>query len=204
MNRRTPMLVALYLTAAAAAAPVTAQKPAVARKPATAQRPAAGAAARTVASAPSDPLAPLRVLVGRWSGATRGKPGTGTTEREYSFRLGGHFLWQRDSSVYEGEGGRPPLVHEDVGMLSYDATAKRIVWRQFHSEGYVNEYVLQPPSPDGKTLEFVTTRIENLPGFRARKVYRVVSPDLIEEVFWLAPPGRPFEEYTVAELKRVK
>ena len=48
-------------------------------------------------------------------------------------------------------------------------------------------------SPDGKSLVFVTTRIENLPGFRTKKLYRILSPNEIEENFFLAPPGKDFE-----------
>jgi hypothetical protein len=57
-------------------------------------------------------------------------------------------------------------VHEDFGVFSYDSGLKKIVWRQFHSEGLVNEYILESAGADGKSLEFVTTKIENLPSFR--------------------------------------
>jgi hypothetical protein len=78
------------------------------------------------------------------------------------------------------------------------------VWRQFHSEGLVSEYTLESVSADGKSLEFVNTKIENLPpGFRAKKVYRILSADEIEETFSVAPTGKDFEVYTVARLKRV-
>jgi len=147
----------------------------------------------------------LRAFEGKWEGPTSGKPGKGTTTREYRFELNGHFLFQHDLSVYQPkEPGAQPLVHEDQGMFSYDAGAKKILWRQFHSEGFVNEYELDSASADGKSLEFITTRIENLPGFRAKKLYRIVSTDEIEETFWLAQPGKDFEVYTVADLKRAK
>ncbi len=154
-------------------------------------------------SAPSDPWAALRVFEGRWQGPTSGKPGKGSTVREYRFVLAGHFLSQRDSSIYQTGDPARPLLHEDVGMLSYDAPGKQIVWRQFHSEGLVNEYTLSAVAPDGSSVEFVTTRIENLPGFRAKKVYRIVSHDQIEETFFLAPPDHDFAIYTTADLRRV-
>ena len=161
--------------------------------------------ANTQAPAQADALAPLRVFVGEWQGATSGKPGTGTTTREYRFALNGHFLWQHDRSVYQtGNAASPQLVHEDEGYFSYDASQKKILWMQFHSEGLVNEYALESIDSDGKSIEFVTTQIENLPGFRARKLYRIVSPDAIDETFWLAAPGKDFDLYTVAHLRRVK
>jgi len=157
------------------------------------------------AVAQSDPWAPLRPFEGRWEGDTSGKPGQGTTEREYRFELNGKFLFQRDKSVYRSQDPTgKPLTHEDFGIFSYDSDLKKIVWRQFHSEGMVNEYALDSVSRDGKSLEFVTTRIENLPGVRAKKQYHLISATEIEETFWLAQPGKDFEVYTVAHLKRIQ
>jgi len=156
------------------------------------------------AVAQSDPWAPLRPFEGRWEGDTSGKPGNGTTSREYRFEMNGKFMFQRDKSVYQpADASAKPLVHEDFGIFSYDTDLKKIVWRQFHIEGMVNEYTLDSVSADGKSLEFVTTRIENLPGFRAKKQYHLISATQIEETFWLAQPGKDFEVYTVAHLKRV-
>lgn len=56
--------------------------------------------------------------------------------------------------------------HEDFGMFSYDKGLKKIVLRQFHVEGLVNEYTM-----DGD-LEFVSVRIENIPaGWRAKESF---------------------------------
>jgi len=151
-----------------------------------------------------NPWSALRIFEGKWHGSTTGKPGKGSTDREFHFELNGKFLYQHDRSVYQpSDPAGKPVVHEDVGYFSYDADAKKLVWRQFHSEGYVNEYVMDSISPDGEILEFVTTRIENLPGFRAKKVYRTVSNDQIEETFQLAAPGQDFEIYTQTDLRRV-
>jgi len=150
----------------------------------------------------TDPLAPIRVFEGHWQGPSSGKPGTGTTTREYSFVLNGHFLRQHDKSVYQTADGKT-FVHEDEGYFSYDSNRKRILWMQFHSEGLVNEYEVESVSDDGKSITLVTTEIENLPGFRAKKVYRILSPDAIDETFWLAAPGQDYALYTVAHLKRV-
>ena len=158
------------------------------------------------AGAQSDPWSPVRVFEGKWEGAITGKPGKQFSSREYQFVSHDTFLSQRDHSVYEAKSpDEMPKVREDFGYFSYDKLLKQIVWRQFHSEGFVNEYRLESLSTDGKALEFVTVRIENLsPGWRAKKSYRVLSADEIEEAFSLAPPGNDFEVYTVAHLKRVK
>ena len=96
-------------------------------------------------------------------------------------------------------------MHEDFGMYSYDRALKKIVLRQFHGEGFVNEYTLESVSADGKVLEFITVRIENIaPGWRAREAYRIVSADQVVETFSLAPPGKEFAVYSETHLKRVK
>jgi len=158
------------------------------------------------ATAQTDPWATVRVFEGKWEGSITGKPGKQFSSREYRFELDGKFLSQRDRSVYEPKSPEAkPETREDFGFFSYDANQKKIVWRQFHSEGFVNEYVLDSVSADGKSFEFVTTKIENQPlGFRAKKAYQVVSADEIMETFSLAPPGKDFEVYTTASLKRVK
>ena len=158
------------------------------------------------ACAQTDPWAPLRVFAGKWEGVVTGKPGKQITSREYHFELNGKFLSQRDHSVYQDSlPPAQPKVRDDFGYFSYDTFLQKIVWRQFHSEGFVNEYQLDSVSADGKSFDFVTVRIENLPsGWRAKKSYRVLSPDEIEETFSLAPPGRDFDVYTVAHIKRAQ
>jgi hypothetical protein len=153
-----------------------------------------------------DPWAAVRVFEGKWEGPVTGKPGKQFSSREYRFELNGKFLSQRDKSLYEPKSpGAKPEGREDFGFFSYDTNLKKIVWRQFHGEGFVNEYTLDSVSADAKSLEFVTVRIENLaPGWRAKKSYRILSADEIEETFSLAPPGKDFDVYTVAHLKRVK
>ncbi len=155
--------------------------------------------------AQSDPWAVLRVFEGKWEGPVSGKPGKGFSTREYRFELGGHFLSQRDKTVYQAASpAAKPQIHEDLGFLSYDTNLKKFVWRQFHNEGFVNEYTLDSVSADGKSMEFVTTHIENLaPGWRAKKLYHILGADELEETFWLAAPGKDLEVYTQAHLKRV-
>ena len=152
-------------------------------------------AAVAAAQPAPDPFAALRVLEGKWEGAASGEPGKGASTREYKFDLAGRFLIVRNRSVYEPKSpGAKPEVHEDLGIFSYDRTAKKLVLRQFHGEGFVNEYVLASIASDGKSFEFVTVRIENIPaGWRAKEAYRVISVDEVEEAFWLAGPGKEFE-----------
>ena len=72
--------------------------------------------------------------------------------------MNGHFLSERNQVAWE-----KAEIHEDFSYLSYDTRQKKIVWRQFHSEGFVHEYTLDSISADGKSLEFSSVRIENIP-----------------------------------------
>jgi hypothetical protein len=96
-------------------------------------------------------------------------------------------------------------VHTDWGLFSYDMGRKKFVLRQFHVEGFVNQYVLDSIAPDGKTLVFVTESIENIPaGWRAKETYKLTSNDEFTEVFELAPPGKDFSVYSESVLKKKK
>lgn len=153
-----------------------------------------------------DPFQPLRALEGRWRGEGAGQPGRSTVERSYTFVLGKRFLEVRNVARYAPQEKNPKgETHEDLGLFSHDRRRGKLVLRQFHIEGFVNHYVLDRASPDGKELVFVTESIENIPaGFRARETYRLLGPDELEEVFEIAEPDKDFAEYSRARLRRIK
>ena len=157
------------------------------------------------ASPPTDALAPLAPLVGRWTGTTEGQPGSGTVEREYERILNSRFIQVRNRSTYPPqEKNKKGETHQDVGVFSFDSGRKQIVLRQFHTEGFVNQYVLDPASVPGK-LVLVTEAIENIPaGWRARETYILTGADQLEEIFELAPPGKEFEPYSRSRLTRAR
>lgn len=149
---------------------------------------------------------PLRFFVGEWEGEGEGRPGVSKVQREYKFVLQDRFLEARNKSVYEPQEDNPKgEVHEDWGLFSYDEGREKIIFRQFHVEGFVNRYVLDSLSADGKTLVFVTEAIENFwPKWRAREIYRIISDDEFTETFELAPPEQEFELYMTNHFKRKK
>jgi hypothetical protein len=152
----------------------------------------------------ADPLERLAFLIGRWQGSSEGRPGKGTIEREYARVLNGRFIRVRNRNVYPPQEGNPKgEVHEDEGWFSIDRSRGRVVLRQFHVEGFVNQYV-EDESAAGRHV-FTTESIENIPaGWRARETYIVHGPDELEEVFELAAAGKPFEVYSRARLTRVR
>jgi hypothetical protein len=157
-------------------------------------------------AAPDDPFQPLRVLLGTWAGTSSGQPGNGTVERQYTPTLNGRFIQVVNRTVYPPqEKNTKGETHEDVGYISFDRGRKRFVFRQFHIEGYVNQYVSESVAPGGNRWVFVSETIENIPaGWRARETYVIHGPDEFEEVFELAPPGKEFELYSRSRLARVR
>jgi hypothetical protein len=156
---------------------------------------------------PSAPAAlePLEWLIGRWQGTQEGQPGKGTVEREYTRALRSRFIEARNRSVYPPQDKNPKgEAHEDLGFLSADRGRKHVVFRQFHVEGFVIQYVLQPLTKPG-TFVFLSEAIENIPsGYQARETYLQLGADEFEEVFELAEPGKEFAVYSRSRLKRVR
>jgi hypothetical protein len=149
---------------------------------------------------------PFKNLIGTWTGTVEGPDGKGTYERTYQFVLNKKYIELRNKTVYAPTKEKPKgYVHEDFGVISYDKMRKTFVFRQFHIEGFVNHYVLESISPDGKTIVFVTEAIENIPkGYRCRETYIVNDANEFSEAFDMADPGKEFEPYTKASFTKSK
>ncbi len=149
---------------------------------------------------------PLKSLIGKWTGESEGQPGKGKYERSYELVLNKKFIEVKNKSTYPPSANKPKgEIHEDHGFISYDRSRKTFVLRQFHTEGFVNQYKTDSISPDGKTIVFISESIENIPsGFRARETYQIINNDEFTETFELAEPGKEFEVYSKAVLKRQK
>ena len=152
---------------------------------------------------PSEVWEPFKYLVGKWDGTGEGQPGISKVQREYRLVLNDKFLHVENRSVYEPQPRNPKgEIHEDWGMISFDKGRKQFVLRQFHVEGFVNQYVTTSASA-GKAIVFTSESIENIPsGWRARETYKIVSADEFIEIFELAEPGKDFHLYSEGHFKR--
>jgi len=148
---------------------------------------------------------PLKAFVGSWKGTSEGQPGKGKYERSYQFVLNKKFIEVRNKSTYPPSNDNPKgEIHEDIGYISYDRIGKSFVLRQFHVEGFVNQYKVESISRDGNTIVFISESIENIPGgFQAKEIYQWSSENEFTETFEMAEPGKDFEVYSKAVLKRV-
>jgi hypothetical protein len=149
-------------------------------------------------------LSAVQPLVGTWQGTSEGQPGAGTLTREYRAVLRDRFIEETNRSVYPPQEKNPKgEIHEHRSFFSFDNTRQTVVFRQFHGEGFVNQYVLEPATKPN-VLVFVSEAIENIPkGYRARETYTFISEKEFEEVFEIAEPGKDFVVYSKARLKRL-
>lgn len=156
----------------------------------------------TPVSAEESDFSPLGFLVGSWEGREQGVPGTGKGERSYELIMGETYLFAKNTSTFPPQEKNPDgEVHYDWQFFSYERVGKQLALRQFHSEGFIIEYVLEKRSP--KEIVFVSKAIENFDG-RARYALRLKDNDHFDEVFEVAEGDGPLEVMVHNQWSRVR
>lgn len=160
----------------------------------------AGFAAEPVAV---DRWQPVRFMLGSWQGEAQGEPGRGTVERSYELVLGERFIEEHNTSRYEAVPGKSPEIHHHRSFVSYDKARKTLMLRQFHEEGFVLLYALNPALSSATRLVFESVVFENFSNdWKARETYEVISNDEFVETFELAEPGKDFQLYSRNHFRR--
>jgi hypothetical protein len=142
-------------------------------------------------------------FIGSWLGPAVGQWGTGKCDNQFQFLLNGKYLEIRHRVITPPQEKMPKgEVHQDIGLMSYDKARGKFILRQFHGEGFVNQYILTV-SPDNKSLIWETEAIENVDtGWRAKQTWKIVGPDEMVETFELAPPSKPYVQGDVCTYTR--
>jgi len=141
--------------------------------------PAASPAAR-------DAWAPVRHLVGTWSGKG---PGGLPVRWRFDFAGEGQFLELRGTPLlFAGAPGARPESGEEMGRISRDAAAARFTWRQFTSGGQVDQYLSEPGLPGA--LVFLAAAPESLPGGRVRLTLGRDGDDELVAILQVAEAGK--------------
>jgi hypothetical protein len=158
------------------------------------------AAAQAKAPAPADPWARLRFLVGEWQGVGSGAPGEAVGGTSFAFSLDKKILVRKNWAKYPPKSGeKAGLSHEDL-MIIYpggDAASFRAVY--FDNEGHVISYLVTfPQKPNAALFESEA----GPPGPRFRLTYELGADGVLENVFWIAPPGGDFKVYVRGSLKK--
>lgn len=148
---------------------------------------------------------PFRYFLGRWTGKGSGSPGDSLADREYRLILNDQFMQVTHRSLYEPQERNPEgEVHEEIGYISYDSQRRLYVFREFHVEGYVNQYVLSGLEAGKRKMIFNTEAVENgPPGLQARTTYEILGENAFRETFDLAGPGQNWRCFITNEFKRV-
>ena len=98
---------------------------------------------------------------------------------------------------------KAPGTHDDIGIFSFDKLRGKIVLREFNSEGFVNQFILDSISPDKKILVFVTESLENIPpGWTGRVTLTILDDNTFDDLFELSSPGKPFKTYVKSRWRR--
>lgn len=147
---------------------------------------------------------PLEYFIGYWEGRGEGKSGISKTERKYKFVLDKKFIAITNKATFEPQQANPQgEVHENRDFLSFDQFRSKFVLRQFHNEGFVNQYLLDNISSDYQKMVFVTETIENIPAnWKARLKIEILNEDEFVEKFELAGPGEDFGCYIKTYMQR--
>lgn len=144
-------------------------------------------------------------LIGNWQGTGEGFSGSSSTiHSSFQFTLNNNFIEVKNESVFKPTEKKPKgEVHQDWGLISYDKQRKVFVFRQFHIEGFVNQYVLNPEQSTAENLVFESEVIENfIPGGKARWTILIKSEGEIKTIFDLQMPGKEFVCYGTNKLTK--
>ena len=135
-------------------------------------------------------------LIGEWKGigSSFGNEKS-TIKSEFNFAMGGKYIEVINDSKFEPTVKKPKGEHHiDKGFISYDATRNLFVFRQFHVEGFVIQYILVDSLSSNSNLVFESEEIENfVPGGKARWVIAKITENAIKTTFDVAMPKKDYK-----------
>ena len=134
-------------------------------------------------------------LLGAWVGTGTGFGNAKSKiQSEFKLIMNGKYIQIKNNSEFEPTDSKPKgEKHIDWGILSFDKKRKKVIYRQFNSEGYVNQYVLNDSLSTDTKLVFETESIENfVEGGRARWTIKRRGDNEIETIFDVSFPGNAF------------
>jgi len=136
--------------------------------------------------AQENPYQKIDFIIGDWSGTGSGFGNTTSTiVSGFHYVMDSMYIEVKNESWFEPTEKNPDGEHHvDRGFISYDQSRGLIVFRQFNSEGYVNQYVLNEAASNRNFLVFDTEAIENfVPGGKARWTINKLGENEIETIF---------------------
>jgi hypothetical protein len=149
-------------------------------------------------------LKPLEKLIGTWDGSGKGPEGPSAVSRKYEVILKGHFIEMTNRALFNPARKNPSSPHEDLGIFSYDRDKKKIIFRHFVSEGFMNQYIVTV-SKDGRIITMETESIENLAVEHSTR-YEIIFTGLngFSEKFYVSSSGKKQQCLITNEFERYK
>ena len=144
-------------------------------------------------------------IIGQWNGNGIGYGGaTSTVKTSFKLVMNNQFVEVKNESVFMPTEKNPKgEMHTDWGLISFDKQRKLYVFRQFHVEGFVNQYILNQEVSTPHKLVFESEVIENfVPGGKARWTIVINNENTVKTVFDLQMPGKEFVNYGKNTYKR--
>lgn len=141
---------------------------------------------------------PFEKLIGHWKGTGIGfSNNTSTIKSSFQYTLNEQYIEVKNESVFKPTDKNPKgEIHTDWGLISFDKQRKVFVFRQFHVEGFVNQYILNETESTPNKLVFETEVIENfVPGGKARWTIIIKEGNLTKTIFDLQMPGKEMVNY---------
>ena len=143
----------------------------------------------------SDPFRPLEFLMGDWTGEGGGGPGEGSGGCSFHYDVQRRVVVRKNHAEYPAQGDRAAYSHDDLMIVYAENDALRAIY--FDSENHVIRYGVEE---SGDEVRFVSEPAANQP--RYRLTYRKTSTTAVSLQFEIAPPGKDFQSYIVAKLRR--
>ncbi len=131
---------------------------------------------------------PLEFLIGTWTQKTE----TSTVTHTYEWVLDGQFIQSTTDAHFHPADGKES-THQDIGYFSFDAARDNIVFRQFHSEGFINTYVLDLERTNDTLIVLNTEHTENAGGMRAELTIDKNAENSYEMILYLASKDGQFK-----------
>jgi len=139
------------------------------------------AAAAPSSSAQSDPLTPLRFLVGDWQ-AVNSPPGE-TGGFTFALSVQNHVITRTNYAVYEANASRPASRHDDLMVIYAEVGALKADY--FDNEGHVIHYDVA--SRRDREAVFLSAPTPKEPGYRLS--YVLMPEGLLKGQFEVSAPG---------------
>lgn len=137
-------------------------------------------------------------ICGEWQGQGDGySEGTSEVSCSIAYTMGGTYLEIKGEAKFKPTEKNPKGEHHiDQGFISFDKKRKTFVFRQFHIEGFVNQYIMDNETSSDSVFVFNSESIENfVDGGKARVIIELKADGNLQSAFYLSMPGQELSCY---------